>query len=96
MPSLPICVEWIGAQVGGGGGGGGGGVGNFLAVGYMTNVIDVWDLDLMEPLEPSFQLGNKEMIRKKKKKKKVKVIIWEAMRRRTSDVASKGQVAEIV
>merc|ERR1711962_113329 len=47
LPALPLCVEWIG---GGGGGGGGaeaddGGGSNFLAVGYMTNIIDVWDLD---------------------------------------------------
>ena len=69
LPTLPICVEWIGEDLGGEGGASAeSGVGNFLAAGYMSNVIDIWDLDFMEPLEPTFQLGNKRMKKKKKKK----------------------------
>lgn len=64
LPSLPLCVEWIGFDPTEENE-----KGNYAAIGYMSNLIDIWDVDLLEPLEPALQLGNKPMKKKKKKKK---------------------------
>jgi periodic tryptophan protein 1 len=79
---MPICIEWldfdpsssdqatssINHPV------------NYIAIGTLNPWIDIWDLDLMDCLEPEFTLGcnyesegeNAEQALSKKKKKKQK------------------------
>ncbi len=59
LPSFPLAMEWLsfdpGEDV----------KGNFVAVGSMSNVIDIWDIDLMDSIEPTLRLGTGKKKRKK-------------------------------
>jgi periodic tryptophan protein 1 len=58
LPEFPICLSWLdcppfqtdGGQLS---------VGNYCAVGTFDPAIEIWNLDVMDPLEPTAVLGGK-------------------------------------
>lgn len=62
IPAFPLCLAWLDCPIKGGE------KGNFIAVGSMDPSIEIWDLDIMDEVQPSVVLGG--IVEKKKKKKK--------------------------
>lgn len=52
LPSFPLCVEWLDFEPGHP-------QGSYCAIGSMEPQIDVWDLDVVNCLEPAYTLGRK-------------------------------------
>ncbi|PIA31514.1 hypothetical protein AQUCO_04900073v1 [Aquilegia coerulea] len=66
LPAFPLCTEWLDCNLKGGD------KGNFIAVGSMEPAIEIWDLDLVDEVQPFMVLGG---VAKKKKKKSKKTSI---------------------
>ncbi|KAH7837471.1 hypothetical protein Vadar_014264 [Vaccinium darrowii] len=66
IPAFPLCTAWLDCPIKGGE------KGNFIAVGSMDPSIEIWDLDIIDEVQPSVVLGG--VIEKKKKKKKGKKV----------------------
>jgi periodic tryptophan protein 1 len=74
LPEFPLCLEWLdcppfqadGGQLA---------IGNYIAVGTFEPAIEIWNLDVLDPLEPTAVLGGiieeKKFSKKGKKGKKV-------------------------
>ncbi|XP_057440877.1 uncharacterized WD repeat-containing protein C17D11.16 [Lotus japonicus] len=60
IPAFPLCTAWLDCPLKGGE------KGNFLAVGSMEPSIEIWDLDVLDEVQPCVVLGG---IEKKKKGK---------------------------
>ena len=70
LPDMPLCLAWLDCPPFKDDSGGQSDCGNYLAVGTMSPAIEIWNLDVMDPLEPSATLGG--VATKKKKAKKGK------------------------
>lgn len=70
LPEFPLCLAWLDCPPFQGEGGGQSSVGNFMAVGTFNPAIEIWNLDILDPLEPTATLGGQVTAKKKKGKKK--------------------------
>ncbi|CAH1800076.1 unnamed protein product [Owenia fusiformis] len=64
LPAYPLAIECMNFDPGTDK------PGNLVAVGSMEPTIDIWDMDIMESIEPALTLGTKQSKKKKKSKKK--------------------------
>ena len=64
LASYPLCLEWLDydpeAEAAGAAGG------NLLAVGTMSPQIELWDLDIVDGVEPTYTLGEPPIAKGKK------------------------------
>ncbi|PKA56713.1 Protein SPA1-like 2 [Apostasia shenzhenica] len=67
LPAFPLCTAWLDCNHKSGD------KGNFVAVGTMEPAIEIWDLDLIDEVEPFLVLGG---VSKKKKKEKKKSVVY--------------------
>ncbi|XP_068643116.1 uncharacterized WD repeat-containing protein C17D11.16-like [Aristolochia californica] len=68
LPAFPLCTAWLDCNLKGGD------RGNFIAVGSMEPTIEIWDLDLIDELQPFVVLGGVSEKKKKKKEGKKAVV----------------------
>ncbi|KAK5643710.1 hypothetical protein RI129_007555 [Pyrocoelia pectoralis] len=52
LSAYPLCLEWLDYEPGHS-------PGNYCAIGSMNSIIEVWDLDIINCLEPAYKLGRK-------------------------------------
>jgi periodic tryptophan protein 1 len=71
LPEFPLCLAWMDCppylQEGGQQS-----LGNYIAVGTFDSAIEIWNLDVLDPLEPTATLGGIDTSATKKKHKKHK------------------------
>jgi periodic tryptophan protein 1 len=70
LPDMPLSLAWMDCPPFRGPDGAQTEVGNYIAVGTMSPAIEIWNLDVMDPLEPTATLGG--ILKTKKKKNKTK------------------------
>lgn len=71
LPEFPLCLAWMdcppflleGGQQS---------IGNYIAVGTFDSAIEIWNLDVLDPLEPTATLGGIDTAATKKRHKKHK------------------------
>ncbi|XP_072762415.1 periodic tryptophan protein 1 homolog [Anoplolepis gracilipes] len=91
LPSFPLCMEWLNYDPADTK------PGNLCAIGNMTPIIEVWDLDLIDCLEPAYKLGCKP--NKKKKQRRVghrDAVLDVAWNQNYTHVLASGSVDETV
>ncbi|KAJ3676908.1 hypothetical protein LUZ60_002632 [Juncus effusus] len=64
LPAFPLALAWMDCRPQGGE------KGNFVAVGMMDPAIEIWDLDLIDEVQPVLTLGGVSKKKKQKGKKK--------------------------
>ncbi len=74
--------------------------GNLLAVGSMSPQIEVWDLDIIDAVEPAFVLGDKKVSKKKKKatsghRAEVMSLSWNRLQRNVLASGSADQTVRL-
>lgn len=67
IPAFPLCTAWLDCPIKSDEG-----KGNFIAVGSMELAIEIWDLDILDEVQPAAVLGGIADIKKKGKKKTIK------------------------
>ena len=90
LTSFPLCVEWLDYNQNDASSG------NFVAVGGMDSMIEIWDVDVLNSLEACFTLGTKKKSKKKKSNRKghsdaVLDLSWNRMARNVIASASADQ-----
>ncbi|KAG6766764.1 hypothetical protein POTOM_027936 [Populus tomentosa] len=63
LAAFPLCTAWLDCPLKGGE------KGNFIAVGSMEPAIEIWNLDIIDEVQPAVVLGGTEEKKKKKGKK---------------------------
>ncbi|XP_030745793.1 periodic tryptophan protein 1 homolog [Sitophilus oryzae] len=59
LPAFPLCIEWLNYEPQQP-------KGNYCAIGTMSPIIGIWDIDIMNCIEPAFKLGKSASVRKRK------------------------------
>ncbi|EEF40789.1 periodic tryptophan protein 1 homolog [Ricinus communis] len=67
LSAFPLCTAWLDCPLKGAE------KGNFIAVGSMEPSIEIWDLDIVDEVQPSVVLGGVAEKKKKKKGKKTSI-----------------------
>lgn len=60
LPAFPLCVSWVGSQSSSFGSNIRSSSKNFAAVGTFSPIIEVWNLDVIDLIDPALQLGGRQ------------------------------------